>query len=194
VRTVVTNTETLARIERLESRLEIQELAVLYGFYVDERDLDGLRELFCEDGSMSSEDGTYGARNADEVVATYARRFESLGPSNHFTHGHVVRFDDDAPDRASGLVAAHAEVVSNGVPMQVALRYKDAYRRADGRWRFQDRCLSFMYYLPMTDVATAFGERDTVRMAGERSPADWPEALYSAAGNAFLTRYDGRSR
>lgn len=178
-----------ARIARLESRLEIQELAVLYGFYVDERDLDGLREIFDEDGSMSSEEGTYGAEGVEGVIATYERRFESLGPSNHFTHGHVVRFDADDPDLATGLVAAHAEVHSNGTPMQVALRYKDVYRRTGGRWRFLDRRLSFMYYLPMTEVAAAFGEPDAVRMAGTPVPADWPEALFSSEGNAFLRQY-----
>ncbi|GAA1916541.1 nuclear transport factor 2 family protein [Nocardioides hwasunensis] len=185
---------TESRLARLESRLEIQELAVLYGFYVDERDLDGLRELFCEDGSMSSEDGTYAARGVESVIATYERRFESLGASNHFTHGHVVRLDPDDPDRAVGLVAAHAEVHSFGTPMQVALRYKDVYRRTGGRWRFLDRCLSFMYYLPMADLATTFGRRDTVRMTDDRSPADWPEALFSSQGNSFLRTYDRHDR
>ena len=183
-----------ARLERLESRLDIQELAVLYGFYVDERDLDGLREIFDDDGAMSSEDGTYGAQGVESVIATYERRFESLGPSNHFTHGHVVRFDDDDPDVATGLVAAHAEVLSNGVSMQVALRYKDVYRRSRGRWRFLDRCLSFMYYLPMTDVAAAFGESDAVRMAGDRARTDWPEALFSVRGNAFMKQFDRQTR
>lgn len=190
--TVASDVDMQARVERLENRLDIQELAVLYGFYVDERDLDGLREIFCEDGSMSSADGTYGARGLDAVIETYERRFESLGPSHHFTHGHVVRFDAEDPDLATGLVAAHAEVHSHGTPMQVALRYQDVYRRTGGRWRFLDRRLSFLYYLPMADVATVFGAADAVRMAGDAAPTDWPAALFSSEGNAFLQEYGRR--
>ena len=51
-----------------------------------------------------------------------------------------------------------------------------------------------MYYLPMSDLATAFGERDAVRMSADHHPADWPQALYSPDGNVFLSRYDGRMR
>lgn len=186
---VSSQAEMNARIARLEDKLAIQEIAVLYGFFVDERDVAGLREIFCVDATLSSEDGTYGARGVDSIIATYERRFESLGPSHHYSHGHAIRFEADDPDLATGLVAAHAEVHSHGTPMQVALRYKDVYQRIDGRWRFLDRRMSFMYYLPIADVATDLGDRDAVRMSGDRNPSDWPEALYSSEGNAFLEQY-----
>jgi hypothetical protein len=116
-------------------------------------------------------------------------RFAALGPTNHFSHGHVVRFDDADPTRATGLLASHAEVSRNGVAMQVALRYKDTYRKEGGRWKFADRLMGYMYYLPFTELPEGLGDRNSVRAYGDHRPSDWPEVLYSASGNAFLEQY-----
>ena len=111
------------RIRRLEDRAAIQELGILYGFVMDERDGDGIREIFCEDATLRSQDGVFKANGIEEIVETYLGRFAALGPTNHFSHGHVVILDDTDPDRATGLIASHAEVSRNGVAMQVALRF-----------------------------------------------------------------------
>jgi hypothetical protein len=177
------------RVRRLEDRAAIQELGILYGFVMDERDEEGIRQIFCEDATLRSEDGVFAATGLEEIVTTYLGRFAKLGPTNHFSHGHVVRLDENDPDRATGLLASHAEVTRDGVAMQVALRYKDAYRRVDGRWRFADRLMGYMYYLPFTELATGLGDRNSVRAYGDQRPADWPEALYSPQGSAFLKNY-----
>jgi hypothetical protein len=177
------------RLRRLEDRAAIQELGVLYGFIMDERDEDGIREIFCHDATLRSQDGVFAASGIDEIVTTYLGRFAALGPTNHFSHGHVIRFDDSDPDIAIGLLASHAEVDRNGVAMQVALRYKDSYRRVDGRWRFADRLMSYMYYLPFAELADGLGDRNSVRAYGDRRPADWPEVLRAETGNAFLKAY-----
>jgi hypothetical protein len=170
------------RVRRLEDRAAIQELGVLYGFVMDERDEPGIRQIFCEDATLRSEDGVFAANGIDEIVTTYLGRFAKLGPTNHFSHGHVVRFDESDPDRATGLLASHAEVVRDGVAMQVALRYKDTYRRVDGRWRFADRLMGYMYYLPISELPAALGDRNSVRVYGDPSPADWPESIYGGTG------------
>jgi hypothetical protein len=177
------------RIGRLEDRAAIQELAVLYGFIMDERDEKGIREIFCEDATLRSEDGVFAANGLEEIVSTYLGRFAALGPTNHFSHGHVVRFDDADRTRATGLLASHAEVSRNGVAMQVALRYKDTYRKEGGRWKFADRLMGYMYYLPFTELPEGLGDRNSVRAYGDHRPSDWPEVLYSASGNAFLEQY-----
>jgi hypothetical protein len=177
------------RVLRLEDRAAIQELGVLYGFVMDERDEEGIRQIFCADATLRSQDGVFAATGIEEIVATYLGRFAALGPTNHFSHGHVVRFDDADSDRATGLLAGHAEVSRNGVAMQVALRYKDAYRRVEGSWRFADRLMSYMYYLPFSELSSGLGEADSVRAYGDRRPADWPEVLYAPDGNAFLKAY-----
>jgi hypothetical protein len=177
------------RVLRLEDRAAIQELGILYGFVMDERDEEGIRQIFCADATLRSQDGVFAATGIEEIVATYFGRFAALGPTNHFSHGHVVRFDDADSDRATGLLAGHAEVSRNGVAMQVALRYKDAYRRVEGSWRFADRLMSYMYYLPFSELSSGLGEADSVRAYGDRRAADWPEVLYAPDGNAFLKAY-----
>ena len=85
--------------------------------------------LFTAGCDAESADGIFAANGIDEIVKTYQGRFDVLGPTNHFTHGHVIRFDEQDPDTATGLLASHAEVVRNDPPMWVALRYQDTYRR-----------------------------------------------------------------
>jgi SnoaL-like domain len=182
------------RIGRLDDRAAIQELAVLYGFIMDERDEKGIREIFCEDATLRSEDGVFAANGLEEIVSTYLGRFAALGPTNHFSHGHVVRLDDADRNRATGLLASHAEVSRNGVAMQVALRYKDTYRKENGRWKFADRLMGYMYYLPFSELPEGLGDRNSVRAYGDHRPSDWPEVLYSDSGNAFLEQYSSDRR
>ena len=174
------STDLETRVARLEDTNAIQALGILYGYVMDERDEDGIRRIFCEDATLRSQDGVFGATGMEEIVTTYMGRFAALGPTNHYSHGHVVRFDDDNPDIAYGLLASHAEVTRNGVGMVVALRYKDTYRRDGGQWKFQDRLMSYMYYLPIPEYAEGLGEgAGAVRAYGDHRSADWPESLYN---------------
>ncbi|HEY9350590.1 MAG TPA: nuclear transport factor 2 family protein, partial [Acidothermales bacterium] len=126
---------TEERVRRLEDRAAIQDLAVMYGYVMDERVVDGIARLFTNDATLRSADGVFAATGLDEIVKTYQGRFDVLGPTNHFVHGHVVQFDDGEPDVATGIVSSHAEVVRNDQPMWVALRYQDTYRRTPEGWR-----------------------------------------------------------
>lgn len=173
-------TDLETRVRRLEDTKAIQALGILYGYVMDERDVDGIRRIFCDDAILRSADGVFAAAGMDEIVTTYEGRFAALGPTNHYSHGHVVRFDDDDPDRAYGLLAGHAEVTRNGVGMVVALRYQDTYRRVSGQWRFQSRLMSYMYYLPIAEYAEGLADGSgSVRAYGDHRSADWPESLYN---------------
>jgi ketosteroid isomerase-like protein len=174
------------RLQRAEDRQAIQELAVLYGYIMDERDEEGIRAIFTDDATLSSADGVFAAEGIDSIVETYLGRFKALGPTNHFSHGHVVRFDDSDPDVARGLLASHAEVDRNGIAMQVALRYVDEYRREDGRWKFSARTMSYMYYMPISELSELGHGEAAVRAYGDKRPADWPVTLYSDAGSSWL--------
>jgi ketosteroid isomerase-like protein len=180
-------TDLERRIQRLEDRAAIQDLAVLYGLVMDERDLDGVRRIFADDATLRSQDGVFAASGLEEIVTTYQGRFDVLGPTNHVSHGHVVRFDDADPDVATGLVASHAEVSRNGTPMVVALRYKDRYVRTAGGWKFADRLMSYMYYVDVREYAEALGDPMRVRAYGDRRPADWPEKLTDKPDLAWLS-------
>lgn len=167
-----------ARLRRLEDRAEIAELIARYCIAVDDRDTGTLASLFTADGRFRSADGVMDARGREAVVQQFRGRFAVLGPTNHFTHDRIVELGD-REDVATGLVASHAEVVRNGRAFVAALRYTDTYRRVDGRWRFADRLLSFLYYLPAEDYAPGLASRLRIRAYGDERPADYPEALQS---------------
>jgi hypothetical protein len=168
-----------ARLRRLEDRAEIHELAVRYGFAVDDRDYAVIRSLFAPDGSLSTQAGAVKGKGVEAVVAYFENHMPDLGPSNHFVHGHVVDFDPDDPDRATGLVSSHSELWRDGKPMITAMRYVDAYRRVDGRWRFQQRIQSYMYFVDVREYAEVLGSRLRIRTSpGDPQAADWP-ALFT---------------
>lgn len=166
------------RIQRLEDLDAIRQLVTRYGFVMDERDVPAIREMFTPDATLRSKDGVFHARGIENIVQTYQGRFDVLGPTNHFVHGQTIDFDDD--DTAHGLVSSHAEVVRDGTTMWVALRYSDVYKRPEGTWRFADRLMSYMYYVPVAEYAEALGDELRVRAYGDRRPADWPEVLVRA--------------
>jgi hypothetical protein len=164
------------RIARLEARAEIRELVGRYCFTIDERDIEGIGQCFTRGGAFRSLDGVMNAVGRDAVVEQFHGRFSVLGPSNHFTHDHVIEFDERDSARASGIVNSHAEVVRNNEPMLASLRYHDDYRFEEGRWRFEARVLSFFYYVRLEEYREAMG--GTLRNRAYPAPqsADFPES------------------
>lgn len=167
------------RLQRLEDRESIKELITRYGLVMDDRDMANMPGLFTADVRIRSLDGVMDARGRDEAVALYRGRFEVLGPSNHFTHDKIIRFDDANPDRASGTVLSHAEMNRKGEPMLAAIRYEDRYAREDGAWRFAERVFAFFYYVPTAEYLHALGAGLDTRMRAydQPMPADIPESL-----------------
>jgi SnoaL-like domain len=165
------------RIARLEARAAIRELVARYCFTIDERDIEGIGECFTRGGSFRSLDGVMNAVGREAVITQFHGRFAVLGPSNHFTHDHLIEFDERDAALATGIVNSHAEVVRNGEPMLASLRYHDEYRLEEGRWRFHVRTLAFFYYLKPLDYRSAFG--DSLRNRAYQNPqaADFPESL-----------------
>ena len=170
-------TDLATRIRRLEDREAIRELVGRYGYVIDNRDLDGVAGLFCEDAVLESQDGVMQARGRAAIIELYKGRFAALGPTFHFTHDQAITLDEADPDAASGIIASHAEVMRNGEAMLAAIRYFDEYRREDGRWRFARRSLAFFYYTPATQYLDTMTSTLRQRAYGDQRPADWPETL-----------------
>jgi hypothetical protein len=170
-----------ARIRRLEDRVEIDELIARYGLVMDDREMEVMPGLFTEDAVVRSLDGVMNCAGREALIELFRGRFKVLGPSNHVTHDRIVTFDDADPDLARGLVLAHAEMHRRGQPMLTAIRYSDTYRRDQGRWKFRERVLAFMYYVPTAEYLDAFGPGLATRNRAYDNPmpADWPEALPS---------------
>jgi uncharacterized protein (TIGR02246 family) len=164
------------RLRTLEDRAELRELVARYGVAVDDRDIAALTELFTPDGSFRSVDGVMSAHGREAVIQQFHRRFAALQVTNHIAHEQILDFAAD-PDAAEGLVTSHAEVCRDGRTLVAALRYRDRYRRHEGRWRFAGRLLSFLYYLPVEEYAAGFATRLRMRAYGDMRPADYPESL-----------------
>jgi uncharacterized protein (TIGR02246 family) len=171
---------TERRLQMLEDREAIRNLVARYGFVIDDRDMDGVADCFTEDGGFSSREGNLGARGRQALIDQFHDRWSVLGPANHIVHQHYIELDPSDPDRATGMVSSHAELVRNGEVQITALRYDDQYRRdPDGRWRIADRMMSIFYYLKPGDYVAKFG--DVMRNLTNDEPvaASIPEALDS---------------
>jgi ketosteroid isomerase-like protein len=169
-----------ARLRRLEDRVEIGELIARYGLVMDNRDIAQMATIFTADVVIESADGVMNVSGRDAAVAMFRERFRVLGPSNHVTHDRILTFDDGHPDEATGIVLAHAEMNRRGQAMVAAIRYTDAYRREDGRWRFARRSLGFLYYVAAVDYTDALGAAglgSRNRAYDTPRSADWPESL-----------------
>lgn len=164
------------RIRRLEDRAELRELIARYCLAIDDRDIDALTQLFTPDASFRSVDGVMSALGRAAVIQQFHGRFASLKATNHIAHDQILDLGPD-PDAAEGLVSSHAEVCRDGRAFVAALRYRDRYRRHEGRWRFAERSLSFLYYLPVEEYAEGLASRLRMRAYGDRRPADYPESL-----------------
>jgi hypothetical protein len=166
------------RLRRLEDRAQLRELVARYGIAIDDRDIEVIGELFTADGRFRSQDGVMDARGRAAVLEQFRGRFAALKATNHIAHDQILTFGEDA-DSVCGLVTSHAEVWRNGRALIAALRYRDTYRRERGRWRFADRLLSFLYYLPVDEYADGLGSRLRMRAYGDQRPADYPEGTPS---------------
>ncbi|RYY33222.1 MAG: nuclear transport factor 2 family protein [Sphingomonadales bacterium] len=165
------------RIDRLEARAAIAELGTSYCTACDDRDMALLESCFTEDVRMLSRDGQMDATGRGETIAMFDQMLSIRGPAFHWTHDRIVRFDDNDPDRATGLVLAHAETTPHGKASIAGIRYEDVYRREGGRWKFAARTLSFLYYMEMRDFVEHFPTEKRMGLGGEWRAADFPETL-----------------
>jgi ketosteroid isomerase-like protein len=168
-----------SRLKRIEDRDEIRTLVARYGTIVDNRDMEALRGLFTPDATFSGKGAPGKIEGRDAVVTHYENRFNMMTVSNHFTHDHVIWFDDDEDGDgvARGHVNAHVEMIFNGDPNIVAMRYEDTYEQHESRWKFKERITSFFYYLKAEDYTSLLGNRQRVFTVDEPMDSDWPEGI-----------------
>ncbi len=166
------------RIARLEAESQIRQLIARYCFYIDDRDIAAVETLFTPDAVLRSADGVMYAKGIDAIIAQYHGRFDVLGPGHHFMHDVMIDFDDGL-EEAKGRVIGHAELWRNDQMMVTALRYADIYRNTNDGWKFADREIQFLYYVPVSDYPGILGHTDRNRAYPEPKPADFPESLDS---------------
>lgn len=167
------------RIARLEAESQIRQLIAHYSFDIDDRLIENIRELFAEDGVLKSRDGVMYAKGPDAIIEQYHGRFDVLGPGHHFMHDVQIDFPDGAPTTATGRVSGHAELMRKGRMMVAALRYADRYRKTGAGWKFAEREIGFLYYVPVEDYPGILLRPDRNRAYDTPAPADFPETLPS---------------
>jgi hypothetical protein len=121
-----------ARLERIESSLELSQLPSRYAMALDARDVDALVDLF-----------------VDDVEAAVLRRFYR---SVHLVCGHQFDFVD--ADHATGSVYCRAEHEQGDGWYVITMRYDDVYQRRAGRWYFAKRREHPWYSVDVTERPT----------------------------------------
>ncbi len=162
-----------SRIARLEAESQIRQLVARYSFDIDDRRVDAVRTLFADDAVLRSHDGVMQAVGVDAIMAQFDGRFAVLGPGHHVMHDIQIDFESD--DAARGRVSGHAELWRNGQMMVAAIRYADRYRRTAAGWKFAERVLGFLYYVPVEAYPGILGQRNRNHAYADPLPADFPE-------------------
>lgn len=120
--------EVLVEIERI-SRLKYAYLRCM-----DQKDWDGLTDLFTPDAVAEYSGGNYTYAGRDEIVGFIVRNMaRETFHSSHRVHHPEIDVDGD---HAVGVWALEDTVVDTewGIVLFGAAFYRDEYRRIDGRW------------------------------------------------------------
>jgi len=154
------------RVQRLDDRFAIQDLAIRYCIATDAGDRDALRALFTDEATLA------GISGGDKVVDMLHSVRSAYGRTIHTPDAHLVEFVDD--DHATGVILARAELDIQKRSVHSAIRYYDEYTRcSDGAWRFSSRTLKFAYAVPVEELPESLTGENTVRWPGtEPAPAD----------------------
>ncbi|QUT05514.1 nuclear transport factor 2 family protein [Sphingobium phenoxybenzoativorans] len=124
------------RIRRLEDRIAISDLVVSYFVASDDDDSEGVAASFTADATFSSS-GQLNAQGRDGIVEFIKSARSHMGMTVHTPNYVQCRFE--SPDRATGIVGAHLELVVGSVSVFGVVRYVDSYVRDGDVWRFQSR-------------------------------------------------------
>lgn len=135
----MTDTNLLARIDRLESLDEIRQLPAKYALALDMRDMDAMVSLFPADVRVGKDAS---GRLALRAYMDRTLRSPFTGTSHHIG-GHVIEFDD--PDHAHGVVYSKNEHETGDEWVIMQMMYVDDYARSDGRWHFARRLPLYWY-------------------------------------------------
>ena len=123
------------RIQAIEDRSAIVELTASYCHKARSSDVEGIVELFCEDGVMAAGDTVIEGR--EKLLEGYREAFKGLSPLP-CVHNHTVTLDGD---RATGACSVEIRMVQDGEAITAAGHYEDTFRRVGSDWKFARRNL-----------------------------------------------------
>lgn len=148
--------EVLRRLDELESRNAIAELAFNYCHGFDKRDQDRFLGIWWQDcvwnigPPFGSFDGHEGIRSALHDVL-----WPAWSQSQHVTSNHVITFTD--PDHAKSIcdVDCTGQLTGSTEATFVGATYRDLVERRDSEWRIAVREVEIHYFnsFPGTELS-----------------------------------------
>ncbi|MES2261743.1 MAG: nuclear transport factor 2 family protein [Pseudomonadota bacterium] len=161
------------RIRRLEDRAELNDLVVRYFLAVDDDDYAALAATFADDSQFSA-GGFPGASGRDAIVESLRGSRTHMGATVHTPDYALFSFQSD--EAATGTVGAHLELAMDGRTLYGAVRYQDAYVRAQGGWRIARRDMRVIHMGPWVEVGSSLSAELRVRWPGmDPLPSDFPK-------------------
>lgn len=162
------------RIRRLEDRAELQDLVAGYFLAADDDDYLALVDCFTPDAEFVSS-GYDGGAGREGIITFLKDARSGMGATVHTPH--YVHLDFQNADEATGTVSAHLELGLGDETFMGAVRYRDAYRRHEGRWRIARREMKVVHIGPWREVATSLTNKLNVRWPGVPAQiSDFPRA------------------
>jgi hypothetical protein len=137
-------------------RLAIRELVDAYAFCADSRDAEGQKALFTDDTHFVVYMGGEGSEPTDDLRGREALTpvFDNLNVyevTMHFNGQSTVALDGDRATADTYCLAHHVYSEDGERKLMIAaLRYQDAFAKADETWRFAERRL----YVRWTETRT----------------------------------------
>lgn len=173
------------RLDHLESRDEIRQLAAEYARLIDGKDLEALTMLFTEDTPVGDAVGR--KAKLDALIRNHGAPGK-FGTTIHLISGHSITLDESDPDRATGVLYCRAEHEIGRKWVIATIQYWDEYSRRSGSWLFHRRDIRAYYVVdvlerptpaPVTQSLTWFGVLEEAQL-----PAAWPSwsAFWEAQG------------
>jgi uncharacterized protein (TIGR02246 family) len=176
------NTESLMddiekRLQWMEDRWQINDLIVHYSTTCDDHDIEGLANLYAEDGIFDTVAGK--AKGREAIAAYYENRLADFGMSYHIPYSQAVERISDR--EARGTVLGAVELALNGEAFWAALRYSDHYVKDNNdEWKFYERKVQQLYAMPLADLPKEIAGSLRQRWPGtEPKAADLPESTIS---------------
>lgn len=124
-------------MDDLIDREAIRNLPIIYCYFVHQKDVNAIVNLFTPDGNivLSSDLGS-GAQGTDALRKFYEKSISDADPWPFVHNHHIVILGSG---RAKGYIYAEIRYGSEGYRTVSIGVYEDDYEKIDGAWKFKSR-------------------------------------------------------
>jgi hypothetical protein len=137
------------KVQELCDREELRELIARYAHRVAQG--VSVADMFCDDGAFIVRypgKPPSVSRGRAELNATFANVRNAGGNPLPMIHNYVLRI---SRDEAVGVCSNELRWSANGESMIGSGYYQDRFRREAGRWKFVERDMTFIHWVPLAE-------------------------------------------